>query len=293
VSDASKRSAQRAEGERSAQAESAQRADGERSHPISQAVTRAEGFVLRHATPLEREFWATLLRRQGAGPLLAALASQQEATGALRPWRDAPSADPALAATLCGLTWLDALGLLDHPVPERAVMWLLARQQPDGGWSEPAASEERRVALTGEVAGLLAKTPYARESALRRAEAFLARHWAVERVQGPCYPPILAYVHALAHLHSELADEVLQWCGRELERGFRTHAFPPVAVARVFLRARARALPGLQIEPPELVATLLAAQASDGGWSAEPGSGRVDATLEAVEALLRLGPGAP
>jgi len=148
------------------------------------------------------------------------------------------------------------------------------------------------VALSGEVTGLLAKTPHARESALRQAEAFLARHWAVERVQGPCYAPILAYVHALAHLHSELADEALQWCGRELERGFRTHAFTPVAVARVFLRARARALPGLQIDPDELVATLLGAQAPDGGWSAEPEAERLDATLEAVEALLRLGPGA-
>jgi hypothetical protein len=262
------------------------------SDAISSAVTRAEGFVLRAAGALERAYWETLLRRQGAGPLLAALAAQQDETGALRPWRDAGAADPALAATLRGLTWLDALGLLDHAVPERAATWLLARQQDDGGWAEPAASEERRIALSGEVAGLLAKTPYARESALRRAEAFLARHWAVERVQGPCYPPIFAYVHALAHLPSELADEALQWCGRELERGYRTHAFPPVAVARVFLRARARALPGLRIEPAELVATLLAAQAPDGGWSAEPEADRLDATLEAVEALLRLAGGA-
>lgn len=262
------------------------------SDSISRAVTLAEAFVLRHAGPLERAYWETLLRRQGVAPLLAALAAQQDASGALRPWRDAASADPALAATLRGLTCLDGLGLLDHPVPERAAMWLLARQAADGGWSEPGASEERRVALSGEAAGLLAKTPYARESALRRAESFLSRHWAVERVQGPCYAPILAYVHAFAHLHSERADEALQWCGRELERGFRTHAFAPVAVARVFLRARARALPGLRLEPAELVAALLATQAPDGGWSAEPEAPRLDATLEAVEALLRLGPGA-
>jgi hypothetical protein len=91
---------------------------------------------------------------------------------------------------------------------------------------------------------------------------------------------------------SELADEVLQWCGRELERGFRTHAFAPVAVARVFLRARARALPGASIDASEVVATLLAAQEPDGAWPAEPGTPRGVATLEAVEALLRLGPGA-
>ena len=270
------------------------------THPISEAVTRAERFLLREAAPLERVYWDTLLRRTGAAPLLAALAEQQDASGALRPWGGAApadlaaaAADPRLAATLRALSWLDTLGLLDHALPERAVTWLLARQCGDGGWSEPGASEERRIALTGEVTGLLAKTPHARASALRRAEGFLAQHWSVERVQGPRYAPILAYVHALAHLPSEVADEALQWCGRELERGFRTHAFGPVEVARVFLRARARALPGCAIEAGELVVTLLAAQAPDGSFSAEPGAARLDATLEAVEALLRLGPGTP
>lgn len=253
--------------------------------PISSAVTRAEAFVLGEAGPLEQAFWQTLLRRQDARPLLAALDAQQREDGGFRPWRDAT----ALAATLRGLTWLDALGLLDHPIPERAVGYLLAQQQADGGWTEPAASEARRIALSGEVTGLLAKTPFARASSLRRAEGFLADRWAVERVQGPSYEPILSYVHALVHLHSEIADEALQWCGRELERGYRSQAFAPVAVARVFLRARARALPGITLEPAELVATLLAAQAADGGWSAEPGTARLDATLEAVEALLRLG----
>ncbi len=262
------------------------------SDALSQAVTRAEGFVLRHAHALERVYWETLLRRQDARALLATLAAQQEPDGALRPWDETPTPDPALSATLRGLTVLDALGLLDHEVAERACGWLLARQQPDGGWDEPDADEARRIALCGEVAGLLAKTPFARASALARAESFLAQHWSVERVQGPSYAPILAYVHALANLQSELADEVLQWCGRELERGFRTHAFSAVAVARVFLRARARALPGASIEASEVVATLLAAQAADGGWPAEAGEPRTLATLEAVEALLRLGPGA-
>lgn len=260
------------------------------SEAISGAVTRAEAFVLKGATPLERSYWNTLLRRQDARALLAGLAAQQAPDGSLRAWRETAAPDPALAATLRGLTLLDALGLLDHPLAERAAAWLLARQAPDGGWSEPGADEGRRIVLTGEVAGLLAKTPFARASALARAEAFLARGWSVERVQGPRHAPILAYVHALAHVPSELADEVLQWCGRELERGFRTNAFAPLAVARVFLRARARALPGARIEPGELVASLLAAQQPDGGWPAEPGTPRELATLEAVEALLRLGP---
>src|SRR5262249_3988918 len=137
---------------------------------IARAVTRAEGFVLRFASPLERIYWDTLLRRQDARPLFVALAAAQAPDGAFEPERVAPDADARLAATLRGLTLLDALGVLDHPVPERAASWLLARQLEDGGWSEPGAGAERRIALTGEVAGLLAKTPYARASALARAE---------------------------------------------------------------------------------------------------------------------------
>jgi hypothetical protein len=258
------------------------------SDAISRAVNAADAFVRREGAPLERVFWDVLLRRESARSLLAALAETQAPDGSLPPWSAAGPPEP-LAATLAALTRLDALGLLDHPLGERAAGFVLAGQRPDGGWDEPGADEERRIALTGEAAGLLAKTPFARASALARAESFLAVHWSVERVQGPRYVPILAYVHALAHVPSELADEVLQWCGRELERGFRTHVFAGVEVARVFLRARARALPGCAIAASEVVATLLAAQAPDGGW---PDAPRVLATLEAAEGLLRLGPGA-
>lgn len=252
------------------------------SDAISNAVNRAEGFVLGGSTPLERIYWETLLRRQDARALLAALAAAQAPDGSLGP-------GDALAATLRGLTLLDALGLLDHSVAERAVAYLLARQHEDGGFDAAGADLAQRIALTGEVAGLLAKTPFARASALERAEAFLSRHWSVERVQGPCYAPILAYMHAFTHLQSESADEALQWCGRELERGFRTQVFDAVAVARVFLRARARALPGASIDASELVVSLLAAQQADGGWPAAEGASRGTATLDAVEALLRLG----
>jgi hypothetical protein len=260
------------------------------SDAISRAVTAADAFVARAAAPLERAWWEVLLRRESAGPLLAALAASQAPSGALPAWSTNEPGSP-LAATLGVLARLDALGLLDHPVGEGAAGFVLAAQQPDGGWDEPAADDERRIALTGEAAGLLAKAPFARASALLRAEAFLGARWSVERVQGPTYAPILAYVHALAHVPSERADEVLQWCGRELERGFRTQAFEGLAVARVFLRARARALPGCGVEASEVVATVLAAQTPDGGWPAGPGASRAGATLDAVEALLRLGPG--
>jgi hypothetical protein len=254
-------------------------------HALDPVLTRAERF-LSAAPPLDRLFFEVLTRQQPAQALFAALALQQGADGALAPWRsDTPATE--LRATLNGLTFCDAIGLTDHPMSEAAVGYVATRQDSDGGFSDGAADVDARIALTGEASGLLARTPFASQRLLRAAESFLAQHWSVDLVQGPRYAPILAYTHLMAGFGSDLSDEVLQWCGRELERGFRTHVFAPVDVARVFLRARARALPGAQVEADEVVLDLLAAQDEDGGWP-DAGGGRVEATLVAIEGLLRL-----
>ncbi len=250
-------------------------------------LTRAARFIAQQAGALEHTYCEALLRELSGAALLGALRERQGADGSFAPWR--PRDASAEAATRRALTYLDALGLTDHAVPEAAVAFLVSRQAADGAWGAPELPPELRVAVTGETAGLLARTPFARESLLARAEAFLARHYSPDLLQSGEYAPLLAYAHALAILHSELADEALVWCGRELEKGWRGGRFTTLQVARVLLRARARALPGAQLEARELAVSLLAAQERDGGWPAEPGVDRVDATLEAVEALLRLG----
>jgi hypothetical protein len=249
-------------------------------------LTRAARFIAQRAGELERVYCETLLRELPAQALLGALAKQQAADGGFAPWR--PLDASAEAATRRALGWLGALALTDHPLPEAAVAFLARQQAPDGGWGSPALPPELRIAVTGESAGLLARTPFARESLLRRAEAFLARCYSPDLLQSGEYAPLLAYAHALASLDSELSDEGLVWCGRELEKGWRSAHFTTLQLARVMLRARAKALPGAQIEAGEVVTALLAAQERDGGWPAEPGADRVDATLECVEALLRL-----
>jgi hypothetical protein len=252
---------------------------------VEKAIARAEAYLRAHAAPLDLVFLETLLRRREAGELLRELAARQDPRGALAPWR--AGQPDARAATLTALAWLDALGLLDHAVPDAACAFLLGEQGDDGGFG--AADGDARVDATGLVAGFLAKSRAVRASRLRAAEQYLARAWSVERVQGPTYAPILGYVHFLSCCESDRADEILQWCGRELERGFRTHAFAAVDVARVFLRARSRALPGAQIDAGEVALALVTAQRDDGAWPAAHATSEVDATLEAVEALLRLG----
>jgi len=86
--------------------------------------------------------------------------------------------------------------------------------------------------------------------------------------------PVLGVTADLpARVHSERADEVLQRCGRELERGFRVGVLPgsALAAARVLLLCDAHGLPGAQLTAEELAHGLLAEQAADGGWPAAGG----------------------
>ena len=269
---------------------------------LDAALRRAGEFVAREGAELDRVYFATLLRERDATALLSGLAGLQRGDGAIADWRSSAAGEAGEASTLRALSLLDALGLLDHPIPEAAAAFFIARQGADGGWGAPEDSAAARVARTGEAGGLLAKSPFARPAVLRAAERFLAERWSVEALRAGGCAAILAYVHLLAAFpaaESEIADEALQWCGRELERGFRSGAFSAVEVAQVFCRARARALPGARIEAAELAAAIAAAQQSDGGWPAlgaapQPagalpaGAARLDAALLAVEALLRL-----
>ena len=82
-----------------------------------------------------------------------------------------------------------------------------------------------------------------------------------------CYTKLLRIAH-------EDSDAILQWCGRELERGYRAGAFDAVRTARVLVDCDAPSLPGARLAAGELVAALLGEQAPDGGWPAAGGEQR-------------------
>ena len=85
----------------------------------------------------------------------------------------------------------------------------------------------------------------------------------------------------------DAGDEILQWCGRELERGFRARRFSAVRTARVLTWCDAPVLPGAQLEPAELLDALLAEQAPDGGFG-EASDDRASRSWDAWIALERL-----
>jgi hypothetical protein len=171
-------------------------------------------------------------------------------------------------------------------------------QRQDGSWGrvDPTATEqapaEDRLFATGMLAGYAMRTAFVRPEVVDWAGRFLGELWSPDRVEGGRLPSIAAFAHFFANGgQSDLADEGLQWCGRELERGFRTQRFEAVETLRVLFYCDARALPGATFDVVELLDGLLGEQAADGGFSAlDPGGppGRVAPTIDASMAIRSL-----
>jgi hypothetical protein len=225
-----------------------------------------------------------------ADAFAAELARQADPTGALPdPLR--PGGACNLGSTVEALEMLGALGRLDGPAGEEAARFAMTVQEEDGSWGALESGDAARLDLTALVCGQLARTPFVRHSTLVRAANWLAARWSVELAQEGRYEILTGYLVALSSFPSEGADEALQWCGRELERGFRTGAFGALQVARVFLLCEATALPGSRIDGSELVTRLLAEQSGDGAFEGF-GDSPLRATLLGATALRRLTPGA-
>lgn len=258
---------------------------------VAAALSRARDFVAARGAGREAVLLRVLLGEVPPDALAGEAAALQDERGALGPLLAGDAPGPGVASTADALGWLAAAGAARGDLAERAVAFLVGAQGEAGGWRDAAApDEEAEVALSAAVAALLARAPSARLSSLRRAAVFLGARWSRARVQGGSYPAIAGYLAALATLPAEIesADEALQWCGRELERGFRSGAFGPVAVASVFVRCDAAALPGARLRADEVAAAVLAAQREDGSF---PGEGPPErATCAAALALRHLAP---
>ncbi len=249
---------------------------------VARARERGAAFALETGGALDRLRAEALAGRAGAGAAEVARAL------------DASLGEtPGVAGSLAALEVLDDLGERRAPPVERLCAGLARLQQDDGSFGDAAcASEEDRAAATGRLAGLLARTPWTRPEVLDAAADFLAARFTPDLLAGFAWDAIASYAACFANVLHDDADAILQWCGRELERGFRARRFDAVATARVLLACDAHALPGARLTAPELVAALLAEQQKDGGWLplADPSPHlRTDHTLTALAALGRLG----
>jgi hypothetical protein len=182
-----------------------------------------------------------------------------------------------------------AIGQSESALVERAAGYLQEAQCDDGSWVDRVASEPTAsLALCGHACGVLGQTPFVRQGTLDRGVEHLAEAWSVELVEGGRLDVIAGYLHALSACPAELADEALQWCGRELEKGWRMGRFAPPALARIFVLCDATALPAARVAASDVVDALLAAQTPDGSWD-----GGLRSTLDAAAALARHDPKEP
>jgi hypothetical protein len=193
---------------------------------------------------------------------------------------------------LATLRICEELGVRSDARVERIAARLAGEQAPDGGFAAEVANIDLRLQHTGMLAGYLSKTAFARPELIDAAGDFLARHFAPERVQEFQWANLSAYAHFFANAPHDAADAVLQWCGRELERGFRARSFEASQCAWLLACCDAHVVPGARLEPGELAQALLAEQAADGGFGVPvaEAAARVEATLMALVGLRHLEP---
>ena len=281
-------------------------AEGRRERAAT-ALERGLDFVDAQGSELSKLRARVILKLREPADGVDALATRQAGDGSFAVGADRcfPSLPPGaegvgldegpLSGTLEALAVFGSLrGLHAQPV-DAAVGFLAQSQQGDGSWRlDGAGRGDRDLFTTGMVGGFLGRTRCVRPEVLDAAGRFVESEWAPERVEGGSWAAIAAFAHFFTNVHHDLADEALQWCGRELERGFRKRDFDSIATLRVLQYCDADALPGLRIETEELLDLLLAEQSEDGGFhtaclgavSAE--RSRIAVTLESMRSLLAL-----
>ncbi len=249
------------------------------SDRIDLVCERALGFVSKNGDALERQL-AQALSGHGAGTLENWLAAEQRPDGAFPPDGSPVAVRRAVAALA------DAGALESSPV-ERACRFLETIQSDAGCWHAGAEADDIRE--TGLLTGLLARTPFVRAQALDAAGDWLAERFSPERVQGFAWQAIAAYGACFANLPHEAADGILQWCGRELQRGYQARRFDAIRTGRVLAWCDAPSLPGAAVAAPQLVAAILEAQSEDGSWPAPEGLSPATHAVDALAVLRRFG----
>jgi len=276
-------------------------------------AVRAPGVAAPSRSELEPAFARALHFLRDAGD--ASALRHAEASLGLRPVREVEEAleaevpeaagDARCAAAL--FQRLASLRALRGRTAARLAHAVEALQRPDGAFRAPGDADDAPedpalppflragsdpVFLTAMLGGCLALSGAASPASVKAAGAWLGERWSPDRVQGGSWHGIASLFHFFASGDHELSDEAMQWCGRELERGFRTRAFGGVETGEVFVLCAATALPGARLAAGEVARAVVEEQGADGGWrphgARAPGAGDPAETARAIAVLLHL-----
>lgn len=265
------------------------------------ALERALGFVREHGDHLAVRCAHVALRAIPAAELADAVSALQRSDGSFEPVEEPcrgwlaralayAGAEAPVRDTLVCLALLADARQEDAPSVERAIRFLEARQQPDGSFPTTSSAPDAAVVVTGIAAGSLGRSRFTRPEILSLAGDWLGERFDPDLVeQSPTACTAVAMYYANAP--DERSDEVMQWCGRALEKGFRSHALEALAVLQTLLACQVGSLPGASFAPEELLERLLSEQAGDGGFDAlqpDGARGRVAPTVDAMRAVIGL-----
>ncbi len=230
------------------------------------------------------------LRKFLAERVAKALACAEPSAAESEMARTARSAS-CIAAIRSALEFADALGLLRAPEILPLIALLTQAQRSDGAWAD--AQGNANLSLTGIFAGYLTRTFQVRASVLARAGQYLSQRWSPALLRGDaseCWDVLIAFAQFYAVNDGEHCDEILQRCGRELERAYRKQTVQALDLAYLFQLCEAEAFPAVSATSAEVVAAILASQREDGSWagSCATHGDAVAATFFAITALKRL-----
>ena len=251
-----------------------------------EARERAARFVATFGDETARRRAAVLCADDSPASAEAALERWAEQAGV---FRGEGGVDPLAALPVLGA--LADLRMLDRALALRIAEALARIQAEDGSFGVVTSDEEERVFATGRLAAWLSGLRSVRQSVLGAAGDYLASRFTPDRVGGFAWRPLAAYAAFFANVEHEQRDEILQWCGRELERGFRARRFDAVQAARILVDCNAASIPGAKLAAQELILALQSEQAADGSWPLLDGGdrdARVQHALDGLTGLVRL-----
>lgn len=264
-------------------------------------LARATAHIQENGDELERARLGGLLGRARSEPKAArTLLTRQNEDGGF-PYQMIPGRPSAMTATATAMQWMHDLHLLPSSYVERATIYFLTTQRPEGAWEESPAllkfdppplirpgSQLARTYCTALGLSWIVRLVGPRHDAARRAAEYLRAQW-----NGGWRPEHPAHVLALATASLAMIegfDAPAVTGGVAALAQLPADAWTPDRLAEALLAFYTAGFHADDSLVAWAIRRVLSTQRPDGGWSSEHGADwDVEVSLRALGALLAFG----